>query len=52
MATMATVQGNMTGQRAFRDTDATRHVVLPRGPLGETWPVTVLGQPAIRLSSE
>ena len=34
------------------DADATRYVVLPRGTLGETWPVTVLGQPAIRLSSE
>ena len=32
--------------------DGMRYVVLPRGTLNEEWPVTVLGQPAIRLSSE
>ena len=32
--------------------DGRRYVVLPRGTLNEEWPVTVGGQPAIRLFSE
>ena len=32
--------------------DGTRHVLLPKGALGENWPWTVQGQPAVPLSSE
>ena len=46
------LQSQTWGVWLHEDTDATRYVVLPMGTLGETWPVTVLGQPAIRLSSE
>ena len=46
------LQAQTWGVWLHEDTDATRYVVLPRGTLGETWPVTVLWQPAIRLSSE
>ena len=46
------LQAQTWGVWLHEDADGTRHVVLPRGTLGETWPLTVLGQPAIRLSSE
>ena len=46
------LQAQTWGVWLHEDADATRYVVLPRGTLGEEWPVTVLGQPAIRLSSE
>ena len=46
------LQAQTWGVWLHEDTDATRYVVLPRGTFGETWPVTVLGQTAIRLSSE
>ena len=46
------LQAQTWGVWLHEDADATRYVVMPRGTLGEEWPVTVLGQPAIRLSSE
>ena len=46
------LQAQTWGVWLHEDADATRYVVLPRGTLNEEWPVTVLGQPAIRLSSE
>ena len=36
----------------LHEEDGMRYVVLPRGTLDEDWPLTVDGQPAIRLSSE
>ena len=36
----------------LHEEDGMRYVVLPRGTLNEEWPLTVDGQPAIRLSSE
>ena len=36
----------------LHEEDGMRYVVLPRGTLDEEWPLTVDGQPAIRLSSE
>ena len=46
------LQAQTWGVWLHEDADGTRYVVLPRGTLNEDWPVTVLGQPAIRLSSE
>ena len=45
------LQAQTWGVWLHEDADGTRYVVLPRGTLGEEWPVTVDGQPAIRLSS-
>ena len=36
----------------LHEEDGMRYVVLPSGTLNEEWPLTVDGQPAIRLSSE
>ena len=36
----------------LHEEDGMRYVVLPTGTLDEEWPLTVDGQPAIRLSSE
>ena len=36
----------------LHEEDGMRYVVLPRGTFNEEWPVTVGGQPAVRLSSE
>ena len=36
----------------LHEEDGMRYVVLPTGTLNEEWPLTVDGQPAIRLSSE
>ena len=36
----------------LHEEDGMRYVVLPRGTFNEDWPVTVGGQPAVRLSSE
>ena len=36
----------------LHEEDGMRYVVLPRGTMNEEWPLTVDGQPAIRLSSE
>ena len=36
----------------LHEEDGMRYVVLPRGTLNEEWPLTVDGQPAVRLSSE
>ena len=46
------LQAQTWGVWLHEDADGMRYVVLPRGTLNEEWPVTVLGQPAIRLSSE
>ena len=46
------LQAQTWGVWLHEEADWTRYVVLPRGTLNEDWPVTVLGQPAIRLSSE
>ena len=46
------LQAQTWGVWLHEEADGTRYVVLPRGTLTEEWPVTVLGQPAIRLSSE
>ena len=46
------LQAQTWGVWLHEDADRARYVVLPRGTLNEEWPVTVLGQPAIRLSSE
>ena len=36
----------------LHEEDGMRYVVLPRGTMNAEWPLTVDGQPAIRLSSE
>ena len=36
----------------LHEEDGMRYVVLPRGTMNEEWPLTVDGQPAIRLSIE
>ena len=46
------LQAQTWGVWLHEDADRARYVVLPRGTLNEEWPVTVLGQPAIRLYSE
>ncbi len=46
------LQAQTWGVWLHEEADGVRYVVLPRGTLNEEWPVTVLGQPAIRLSSE
>ena len=47
------LQAETWGVWLHEDADGTRYVVLPRGTLEvEGWPWTVLGQPAVLLSSE
>ena len=46
------LQAETGGVWLHEEADGMRYVVLPRGTLNEEWPVTVDGQPAIRLSSE
>ena len=47
------LQAETWGVWLHEESDGMRYVVLPRGTLEvEGWPVTVDGQPAIRLSSE
>ena len=47
------LQAETWGVWLHEDADGTRHVVLPSGTLEvEGWPWTVLGQPAVLLSSE
>jgi hypothetical protein len=46
------LQAQTWGVRLHEAEDGTRHVLLPSGALGEDWPWSVQGQPALALSSE
>ena len=46
------LQAETWGVWLHEEADGMRYVVLPRGTLNEEWPLTVDGQPAIRLSSK
>ena len=46
------LQAQTWGVRLYEAEDGTRHVLFPKGALGEHWRWNVHGQPAIQLSSE
>ena len=46
------LQAQTWGVQLYEAADRTRHVLLPPGTFSAEWPWTVLGQPAVPLSSE